>query len=155
MQLDSKTGCPNIPLGAIGKTFAADMAINVTHDAVQVFGAAGCLRDFPLEPVLRNAPMFAKRGGRPHFFITPQSRCLVQLYIRFITTPGLTSCYWIGNVASEIGLPGITVCNRELAAASSGALVRVYESDVSSKKKYGWTVMQSDSCDKSTVSLSG
>jgi alkylation response protein AidB-like acyl-CoA dehydrogenase len=63
VQLDAKTGFPNVQLAAIAKTFAADMAIKVTNDALQVFGAAGYSRDFPLERMARDARMFAIGGG--------------------------------------------------------------------------------------------
>jgi 3-sulfinopropanoyl-CoA desulfinase len=63
VQLDPKTGFPRVDLAAIAKTFAADMAIKVTNDALQVFGAAGYSRDFPLERMARDARMFAIGGG--------------------------------------------------------------------------------------------
>ncbi|MEE8303446.1 MAG: acyl-CoA dehydrogenase family protein [Candidatus Tectomicrobia bacterium] len=63
VQLDPKTGFPNVHLAAIAKTFAADMAIKVSNDALQVFGAAGYCRDFPLERMARDARMFAIGGG--------------------------------------------------------------------------------------------
>lgn len=63
VQLDAKTGFPNMHLAAIAKTFAADMAIKVSNDALQVFGAAGYSRDFPLERMARDARMFAIGGG--------------------------------------------------------------------------------------------
>lgn len=63
VQLDPKTGFPNVHLAAIAKTFAADMAIKVSNDALQVFGAAGYSRDIPLERMVRDARMFAIGGG--------------------------------------------------------------------------------------------
>lgn len=63
VQLDAKTGFPNMQLAAIAKAFAADMAIKVTNDALQIFGAAGYSRDFPLERMARDARMFAIGGG--------------------------------------------------------------------------------------------
>jgi alkylation response protein AidB-like acyl-CoA dehydrogenase len=63
VQLDPKTGFPRVDFAAIAKTFAADMAIKVTNDALQVFGAAGYSRDFPLERMARDARMFAIGGG--------------------------------------------------------------------------------------------
>ena len=63
VQLDAKTGFPDVHLAAIAKTFAADMAIKVSNDALQVFGAAGYSRDFPLERMARDARMFAIGGG--------------------------------------------------------------------------------------------
>jgi hypothetical protein len=63
VQLDAKTGFPDVHLAAMAKTFAADMAIKVSNDALQVFGAAGYSRDFPLERMARDARMFAIGGG--------------------------------------------------------------------------------------------
>jgi len=34
---------------AMAKTFASDMAMSVTTDAVQIFGGAGYMRDYPVE----------------------------------------------------------------------------------------------------------
>ncbi|AEH09542.1 MULTISPECIES: acyl-CoA dehydrogenase family protein [Protofrankia] len=40
---------------AAAKTFASDVAMSVTVDAVQLFGGAGYTRDFPVERMLRDA----------------------------------------------------------------------------------------------------
>ena len=37
------------------KCFASDVAMKVTTDAVQVFGGAGYMRDFPVERMMRDA----------------------------------------------------------------------------------------------------
>jgi alkylation response protein AidB-like acyl-CoA dehydrogenase len=42
---------------AMAKLFAADMAMKVTTDAVQVFGGSGYVEDFPAERYLREAKM--------------------------------------------------------------------------------------------------
>ena len=42
---------------------AADTAIEVTNDALQVWGAAGYSRDNPMERFVRDARMFAIAGG--------------------------------------------------------------------------------------------
>lgn len=47
---------PQIPMRAsMIKTFASDMAMKVTIDAVQVFGGAGYLQDHPVERYMRDA----------------------------------------------------------------------------------------------------
>jgi hypothetical protein len=48
---------------AIAKTFAAEMAIQVTNQALQIFGGRGYSREFPLERMVRDARMFAIGGG--------------------------------------------------------------------------------------------
>ncbi len=47
---------PQVPMmSSIVKTFASDMAMKVTTDAVQVFGGAGYLQDHPVERFMRDA----------------------------------------------------------------------------------------------------
>jgi hypothetical protein len=48
---------------AIAKTFAAEMAIQVTNQALQIFGGRGYSREFPLERMVRDARMFTIGGG--------------------------------------------------------------------------------------------
>ncbi len=40
---------------AMAKVFASDIAMKVTTDAVQIFGGAGYMRDYPVEKMLRDA----------------------------------------------------------------------------------------------------
>jgi alkylation response protein AidB-like acyl-CoA dehydrogenase len=42
---------------------AADTAIRVTNDALQIFGARGYSRAYPLERMARDARMFTIGGG--------------------------------------------------------------------------------------------
>jgi alkylation response protein AidB-like acyl-CoA dehydrogenase len=42
-------------LGSYAKAFAADAAMRVTTDAVQVLGGAGIMRDHPVEKWMRDA----------------------------------------------------------------------------------------------------
>lgn len=42
---------------AISKTFATDMAMRVTTDAVQVFGGYGYMKDYPVEKLMRDAKL--------------------------------------------------------------------------------------------------
>jgi 3-sulfinopropanoyl-CoA desulfinase len=48
---------------AQAKVFTAEMAIKVTNDALQLFGAAGYSRNRPLERMARDARMFTIGGG--------------------------------------------------------------------------------------------
>ena len=48
---------------AQAKIFASDMAIEVTNNALQTFGAAGYSRNRPLERMVRDARMFTIGGG--------------------------------------------------------------------------------------------
>ncbi|MBF9033239.1 acyl-CoA dehydrogenase [Rhodobacterales bacterium HKCCE2091] len=54
--IDRNPTDPSIPMRAsMVKTFASDMAMKVTTDAVQVFGGAGYLQDHPVERYMRDA----------------------------------------------------------------------------------------------------
>ncbi len=48
-------GLPNNQAASMAKAFAADMAMQVTTDAVQVVGGMGYMRDFPVEKFMRDA----------------------------------------------------------------------------------------------------
>jgi len=54
---------PDAKEAAQAKVFASDMAIKVTNDALQVFGARGYSRNQPLERMARDARMFTIGGG--------------------------------------------------------------------------------------------
>lgn len=56
-------GFPEITLAARAKIFASEMAIKVTNDALQLFGAAGYSRNRPMERMVRDARMFTIGGG--------------------------------------------------------------------------------------------
>jgi len=56
-------GFPDALEAAQAKIFASEMAIQVTNDALQVYGAAGYSRDNPLERMVRDARMFTIGGG--------------------------------------------------------------------------------------------
>lgn len=56
-------GFPDALEAAKAKTFAAEMAQEVTSQALQIHGAAGYGRSLPLERMVRDARMFAIGGG--------------------------------------------------------------------------------------------
>lgn len=56
-------GFPNKLEAAQAKVFAADTAVRVTNDALQIFGAKGYSRDLALERKVRDARMFQIAGG--------------------------------------------------------------------------------------------
>jgi 3-sulfinopropanoyl-CoA desulfinase len=56
-------GFPDALDAAKAKTFAAEMAQEVTSQALQIHGAAGYGRSLPLERMARDARMFAIGGG--------------------------------------------------------------------------------------------
>ncbi len=54
---------PEPKLAAQAKVFASEMAIRVTNDALQIFGARGYSRELPVERMVRDARMFTIGGG--------------------------------------------------------------------------------------------
>jgi alkylation response protein AidB-like acyl-CoA dehydrogenase len=56
-------GFPDPVLAARAKVLAAETAIKVTNDALQIWGAAGYSRDNPMERYMRDARMFTIAGG--------------------------------------------------------------------------------------------
>ncbi len=54
---------PDPKLAAQAKVFASEMAIRVTNDALQIFGARGYSRNLPVERMVRDARMFTIGGG--------------------------------------------------------------------------------------------
>ncbi|MFZ4410214.1 MAG: 3-sulfinopropanoyl-CoA desulfinase [Paracraurococcus sp.] len=60
---DGVPGFPDRLAAAQAKVLAADTAIEVTNQALQVWGAAGYSRENPLERHVRDARMFAIAGG--------------------------------------------------------------------------------------------
>ena len=57
------TSFPDITEAAQAKIYAAESAIQVTSDALQMFGAAGYSRNLPLERMYRDVRMFTIGGG--------------------------------------------------------------------------------------------
>jgi alkylation response protein AidB-like acyl-CoA dehydrogenase len=62
-RLSRRDGFPDATEAAQAKIFTSDMAIKVTNDALQLFGAAGYSRNRPLERMVRDARMFTIGGG--------------------------------------------------------------------------------------------
>ncbi len=60
---NTPTGFPDPVTAAQAKILASEMAIRVTNDALQLWGAAGYSRHNPLERYVRDARMFAIAGG--------------------------------------------------------------------------------------------
>jgi hypothetical protein len=57
-------GFPDATEAAQAKIFTSEMAIKVTNDALQLFGAAGYSRNPPLERMVRDARMFTIGAAR-------------------------------------------------------------------------------------------
>jgi alkylation response protein AidB-like acyl-CoA dehydrogenase len=57
------SGFPDPMLAAQAKIFAAESAIAIVNDALQIFGARGYSRDLPLERMARDVRMFTIGGG--------------------------------------------------------------------------------------------
>ena len=61
--LSAGDGFPDMLMAAQAKLLASEMAIRVTNDALQIFGAAGYSQSRPLERMVRDARMLAIGGG--------------------------------------------------------------------------------------------
>ena len=59
----SASGFPDPLLAAQAKVIAAETAVKVTNDALQIHGAMGYARSLPLERMVRDARMFTIGGG--------------------------------------------------------------------------------------------
>ncbi|MEM7404303.1 MAG: acyl-CoA dehydrogenase family protein [Pseudomonadota bacterium] len=60
---DAADPFPDMVASAQAKIFTAEMALEVTHEALQLHGASGYGRDLPLERMARDARMFTIGGG--------------------------------------------------------------------------------------------
>jgi acyl-CoA dehydrogenase len=64
-------------LGSYAKAFAADAAMHITTDAVQVLGGAGIMRDHPVEKWMRDAKVFQIVEGTSEI-----QRHIVSMYLK-------------------------------------------------------------------------
>ena len=56
-------GLPNVKEAAMAKVFAADACMNVTTDAVQIFGGYGVSAEYPVEKLMRDAKIYQLYEG--------------------------------------------------------------------------------------------
>jgi alkylation response protein AidB-like acyl-CoA dehydrogenase len=69
---------PEATQAAQAKVFASEMAIKVTNDALQMFGAMGYSRNLPLERMARDARMFTIGGGTAQILRTVVASRLLE-----------------------------------------------------------------------------
>lgn len=82
-------GFPDKLAAAQAKILAADTAAKVTHDALQIHGAAGYSRNLPLERMARDARMFSIGGGTAQILRTQVAGAILG-----IKTPQTREGYW-------------------------------------------------------------
>jgi 3-sulfinopropanoyl-CoA desulfinase len=70
-------GFPDMALAAQAKILAAETAVRVTNDALQLHGAAGYSRAHPLERMVRDARMFTIGGGTAQVLRTQVASALL------------------------------------------------------------------------------
>lgn len=70
---------------AIAKTFATDVAMKVTVDAVQVMGGAGYMKDYPVEKMMRDAKILQIYEGTNQI----QRNIIGQAIIKELTKAGI------------------------------------------------------------------
>jgi acyl-CoA dehydrogenase len=56
--LDSGHGRKATLYSSMAKRFAADIAMEVTTDAVQIFGGYGYIKEYPVEKLMRDAKLY-------------------------------------------------------------------------------------------------
>ena len=65
-------------ISSASKCFASDVAMQVTTDAVQLFGGAGYTRDFPVERMMRDAKITQIYEGTNQIQRVVMSRALLR-----------------------------------------------------------------------------
>lgn len=71
-------GFPDMCLAAQAKVLAAETAVKVTNDALQMHGAMGYSRNLPLERMVRDARMFTIGGGTAQVLRTQVASALLD-----------------------------------------------------------------------------
>ena len=75
----AERGEPDARLHLVGaKCFASDVAMEVTTDAVQLFGGAGYTQDFPVERMMRDAKITQIYEGTNQIQRIVMSRALLK-----------------------------------------------------------------------------
>ena len=95
-------------MAAQAKVLASEMAIRVTNDALQIFGAAGYSQSRPLERMVRDARMFAIGGGTAQILRTVVAGRLLERRL-----PQTRDGY-----AETAGHAGKTACRQTREAAA-------------------------------------
>ncbi len=72
-------GFPDMQMAAQAKILAAETAIKVTNDALQLHGSAGYSRNLPLERMARDARMFTIGGGTAQVLRTQVASSLLNM----------------------------------------------------------------------------
>ncbi|MED5473574.1 MAG: acyl-CoA dehydrogenase family protein, partial [Pseudomonadota bacterium] len=62
-----------------GKIFTSEMALKVTNDALQMFGARGYSRNYPMERLARDARMFTIGGGTAQILRTVVASRILEM----------------------------------------------------------------------------
>jgi alkylation response protein AidB-like acyl-CoA dehydrogenase len=75
------TGFPDMREAAQAKILAAETAVKVTNDALQLHGAAGYSRNLPLERMVRDARMFTIGGGTAQVLRTQVAGALLDMKV--------------------------------------------------------------------------
>jgi alkylation response protein AidB-like acyl-CoA dehydrogenase len=85
---------PDPMLAAEAKIFASEAAIHIVNEALQLFGARGYSRDFPLERMARDVRMFTIGGGTAQIL-----RNLVASNLLGWKLPQTRQGYWDGGTS--------------------------------------------------------
>ena len=77
---EADQGIDNNLSSAIAKAFASDVAMNVTTEAVQIFGGYGYLRTYPVEKLFRDAKLYQIYEGTSEIQRIVISRFVMKRY---------------------------------------------------------------------------
>jgi len=77
---EADQGMDNNLSSAIAKAFASDVAMNVTTEAVQIFGGYGYLRTYPVEKLFRDAKLYQIYEGTSEIQRIVISRFVMKRY---------------------------------------------------------------------------
>ncbi|TFG02587.1 MAG: acyl-CoA dehydrogenase [Promethearchaeota archaeon] len=77
---EADQGMDNNLSSAIAKAFASDVAMNVTTEAIQIFGGYGYLRTYPVEKLFRDAKLYQIYEGTSEIQRIVISRFIMKQY---------------------------------------------------------------------------
>ncbi|MFX0019856.1 MAG: acyl-CoA dehydrogenase family protein, partial [Candidatus Hermodarchaeota archaeon] len=77
---EADQGMDNNLSSSIAKAFASDVAMNVTTEAIQIFGGYGYLRTYPVEKLFRDAKLYQIYEGTSEIQRIVISRFVLNRY---------------------------------------------------------------------------
>jgi acyl-CoA dehydrogenase len=85
---EADLGKDNNLSSSIAKAFASDVAMEVTTEAIQIFGGYGYLRTYPVEKLFRDAKLYQIYEGTSEIQRIVISRFVLNQYVHGMPTLG-------------------------------------------------------------------